>query len=84
VILNLWTDSCAKVVILPLEMVCIQFMVSKDEGLIFICFKGTGGESIYGEKFNDEAFTVKHTRPFLLSMVSLVFPFMQLCPDSLS
>ena len=30
---------------------------------------GTGGESIYGEKFEDEAFTVKHTKPFLLSMV---------------
>jgi peptidyl-prolyl isomerase D len=30
---------------------------------------GTGGESIYGEKFEDEAFAVKHTRPFLLSMV---------------
>ncbi len=30
---------------------------------------GTGGESIYGEKFEDEAFSVKHTRPFLLSMV---------------
>jgi peptidyl-prolyl isomerase D len=30
---------------------------------------GTGGESIYGEKFEDEAFPVKHTKPFLLSMV---------------
>jgi cyclophilin family peptidyl-prolyl cis-trans isomerase len=30
---------------------------------------GTGGESIYGEKFEDEAFAVKHTKPFLLSMV---------------
>lgn len=30
---------------------------------------GTGGESIYGEKFEDEAFPMKHTRPFLLSMV---------------
>ena len=30
---------------------------------------GTGGESIYGEKFEDEAFPAKHTRPFLLSMV---------------
>ena len=32
---------------------------------------GTGGESIYGEKFADEAFPVKHTKPFFLSMVSL-------------
>jgi hypothetical protein len=30
---------------------------------------GTGGESIYGEKFEDEAFPLKHTIPFLLSMV---------------
>ena len=30
---------------------------------------GTGGESIYGEKFEDEAFALKHTRPFFLSMV---------------
>ena len=30
---------------------------------------GTGGESIYGEKFEDEAFPTKHTTPFLLSMV---------------
>ncbi|KJA23928.1 hypothetical protein HYPSUDRAFT_184637 [Hypholoma sublateritium FD-334 SS-4] len=31
---------------------------------------GTGGESIYGEKFEDEAFSVKHTKPFLLSMAN--------------
>jgi peptidyl-prolyl isomerase D len=30
---------------------------------------GTGGESIYGEKFEDEGFPVNHSRPFLLSMV---------------
>ncbi|KAG5651669.1 Peptidyl-prolyl cis-trans isomerase cyp40 [Sphagnurus paluster] len=30
----------------------------------------TGGESIYGEKFEDEAFPVKHTKPFLLSMAN--------------
>src|SRR5260370_31104795 len=34
-----------------------------------VLFVGTGGESIYGEKFEDEAFAVKHTRPFFLSMV---------------
>ena len=35
------------------------------------CLTGTGGESIYGEKFEDEAFAVNHTKPFLLSMVSI-------------
>lgn len=39
--------------------------------------KGTGGESIYGEKFEDEAFPVKHTKPFLLSMVGV--PCSSLC-----
>ena len=31
---------------------------------------GTGGESIYGGKFADESFAVKHTRSGLLSMAN--------------
>ena len=33
-------------------------------------FNGMGGQSIYGSKFADENFTLKHTKPYLLSMAN--------------
>ena len=40
------------------------------QGGDFTKANGTGGESIYGEKFEDEAFGIDHDRPFLLSMAN--------------
>jgi hypothetical protein len=57
-------------ILLPSCIEAVNIAGTALQGGDFTKGNGTGGESIYGEKFADEGFPVKHDKPFLLSMAN--------------
>ena len=49
---------------------CLQTKFQRQQGGDFTRHNGAGGKSIYGEKYEDPYFILKHTGPRILSMAN--------------